>query len=152
MRNKQCLTAKRHTVNHKCCLGQSGFPALWEAPAPSPSLQVQEGERPNRLDPQNPAYAEETGPSVIVNGFSERPRASHSQRIRPNSENLARSRPRSVPVRLALVNSHQIHSLVSVGDSIPRSTDFVFHVPPPSAPPPDLGGLNPLLQCGPPTA
>ncbi|KAK7824381.1 hypothetical protein U0070_025177 [Myodes glareolus] len=64
---------------------------------------VQEGERPNRLDPQNPAYAEETGPSVIVNGFSERPRASHSQRIRPNSENLARSRPRSVPVRLALL-------------------------------------------------
>ncbi|KAK7812546.1 hypothetical protein U0070_014879 [Myodes glareolus] len=63
---------------------------------------VQEGECPNRLDPQNPAYAEETGPSVIVNGFSERPRASHSQRIRPNSENLARSRPRSVPVRLAL--------------------------------------------------
>ncbi|KAK7795899.1 hypothetical protein U0070_026140, partial [Myodes glareolus] len=107
---------------------------------------VQEGKRPNRLDPQNPAYAEETGPSVIVNGFSERPRASHSQRIRPNSENLARSRPRSVPVRLALVNSHQIRSLVSVGDSIPRSTDFVFHVPPPSAPPPDLGGLNPLLQ------
>ncbi|KAK7810628.1 hypothetical protein U0070_022964 [Myodes glareolus] len=96
-------------------MGQSGFPALWEAPAPSPSLQVQEGERPNRLDPQNPAYAEETGPSVIVNGFSERPRASHSQRIRPNSENLARSRPRSVPVRLALVNSHQIRSLVSVG-------------------------------------
>ncbi|KAK7795897.1 hypothetical protein U0070_001360, partial [Myodes glareolus] len=107
---------------------------------------VQEGKRPNRLDPQNPAYAEETGPSVIVNGFSERPPASHSQRIRPNSENLARSRPRSVPVQLALVNSHQIHSLVSVGDSIPRSTDFVFHVPPPSAPPPDLGGLNPLLQ------
>ncbi|KAK7835973.1 hypothetical protein U0070_004064 [Myodes glareolus] len=105
----------------------------------------QEGENPNRLDPQNPAYAEETGPSVIVNGFSERPRASHSQRIRPNSENLARSRPRSVPVQLALVNSHQIRSLVSVGDSIPRSTDFVFHVPPPSAPPPDLGGLNPFI-------
>ncbi|KAK7796511.1 hypothetical protein U0070_003077 [Myodes glareolus] len=116
------------------------------------SSRVQEGEHPNRLDPKNPAYAEETGPSVIVNGFSERPRASHSQRIRPNSENLARSRPRSVPVRLALVNSHQIRSLVSVGDSIPRSTDFVFHVPPPSAPPPDLGGLNPVLQCGPPTA
>ncbi|KAK7796620.1 hypothetical protein U0070_001481 [Myodes glareolus] len=118
--------------------------------APPPSqlhlLKVQEGERPNRLDPQNPAYAEETGPSVIVNGFSERLRASHSQRIRPNSENLARSRPRSVPVRLALVNSHQIRSLVSVGDSIPRSTDFVFHVPPPSAPPPDLGGLNLVLQ------
>ncbi|KAK7810786.1 hypothetical protein U0070_009491 [Myodes glareolus] len=111
-----------------------------------PPVLVQEGECPNRLDPQNPAYAEETGPSVIVNGFSERPRASHSQRIRPNSENLARSRPRSVPVRLALVNSHQIRSLVSVGDSIPRSTDFVFHVPPPSAPPLDLGGLNPLLQ------
>ena len=125
---------------------------LWEVQVPPPSLQVQEGECPNRLDPQNPAYAEETGPSVIVNGFSERLRASHSQRIRPNSENLARSRPRSVPVRLALVNSHQIRSLVSVGDSIPRSTDFVFHVPPPSAPPPDLGGLNPLLQCGPPTA
>ncbi|KAK7808033.1 hypothetical protein U0070_022686 [Myodes glareolus] len=64
--------------------------------------RVQEGEHPNRLDPQKPAYAEETGPSVIVNGFSERPRASHSQRIRPNSENLARSLPRSVPVRLAL--------------------------------------------------
>ena len=87
-------------------LGQSGFPALWEVPVPSPSLQVQEGECPNRLDPQNPVYVEETGPSVIVNGFSERLRASHSQRIRPNSENLVRSRPRSVPVQLALVNSH----------------------------------------------
>ncbi|KAK7813074.1 hypothetical protein U0070_021921 [Myodes glareolus] len=51
-------------------------------------LVVQEGEYPNRLDPQNPVYAEETSPSVIVNGFSERLRASHIQRIRPNSENL----------------------------------------------------------------
>ncbi|KAK7798196.1 hypothetical protein U0070_011657 [Myodes glareolus] len=49
---------------------------------------VQEGEYPNRLDPKNPVYAEETSPSVIVNGFSERLRASHIQRIRPHSENL----------------------------------------------------------------
>ncbi|KAK7812547.1 hypothetical protein U0070_014880 [Myodes glareolus] len=49
---------------------------------------VQEGENPNRLDPQNPVYAEETCPSIIVNGFSERLRAGHIQRIRPNSENL----------------------------------------------------------------
>ncbi|KAK7829416.1 hypothetical protein U0070_007190 [Myodes glareolus] len=49
---------------------------------------VQAGEYPNRLDPQNPVYAEETSPSIIVNGFSERLRASHIQRIRPNSENL----------------------------------------------------------------
>ncbi|KAK7829636.1 hypothetical protein U0070_013322 [Myodes glareolus] len=107
---------------------------------------VQEGECPNRLDPQNPLYVEETGPSVIVNGFSERLRVSHSQRIRPNSESLVRSRPLSVPVQLALVNSHQIRSLVSVGDGIPRSTDFVFHVLPPSAPHLDLGGLSPVLQ------
>ena len=111
----------------------------------------QEGECPNRLDPQNPLYVEETGPSVIVNGFSERLRVSHSQRIQPNSESLVRSRPLSVPVQLALVNSHQIRSLVSVGDSIPRSTDFVFHVLPPSAPHLDLGGLSPVLQCGSPT-
>ena len=71
-----------------------------------PSLQVQEGEYPNRLDPKNPVYAEETSPSVIVNGFSERLRASHIQRIWPHSENLVRSRARSVPVQLALVNSH----------------------------------------------
>ncbi|KAK7815028.1 hypothetical protein U0070_024371 [Myodes glareolus] len=50
--------------------------------------EVQEGECPDRLDPQNPVYAEETSPSVIVNGFSERLRASHNQRIRPHSENL----------------------------------------------------------------
>ncbi|KAK7835976.1 hypothetical protein U0070_004067 [Myodes glareolus] len=50
--------------------------------------QVQEGEYQNRLDPKNPVYAEETSPSVIVNGFSERLRASHIQRIRPHSENL----------------------------------------------------------------
>ncbi|KAK7801095.1 hypothetical protein U0070_000875 [Myodes glareolus] len=43
--------------------------------------QVQEGEYPNRLDPQNSVYAEETSPSVIVNGFSERLQASHIQRI-----------------------------------------------------------------------
>ncbi|KAK7800835.1 hypothetical protein U0070_022426 [Myodes glareolus] len=42
---------------------------------------VQEGEYPNRLDPKNPVYAEETSPSVIVNGFSERLRTSHIQRI-----------------------------------------------------------------------
>ena len=40
----------------------------------------------------------------------------------------------------------------TVGDSIPRSTDFVFHVLPPSAPHLDLGGLSPMLQCGSPTA
>ncbi|KAK7826504.1 hypothetical protein U0070_017085 [Myodes glareolus] len=57
-------------------------------PPPSKSRKDQEGECPNRLDPQNPVYAEETGPSIIVNGFSERLRASHIQRIRPNSENL----------------------------------------------------------------
>ncbi|KAK7795238.1 hypothetical protein U0070_012529, partial [Myodes glareolus] len=50
---------------------------------------VQEGEHPNRLDPKNPVHAEETSPSVIVDGFSERLRASHIQRIRPQSENLA---------------------------------------------------------------
>ncbi|KAK7812815.1 hypothetical protein U0070_019841 [Myodes glareolus] len=43
--------------------------------------KVQEGEYPNRLDPKNPVYAEETSPSVIVNGFSERLQASHIQRI-----------------------------------------------------------------------
>ncbi|KAK7812548.1 hypothetical protein U0070_014881 [Myodes glareolus] len=52
------------------------------------SIKIQEGEHPNRLDPKNPVYAEETSPSAIVNGFSERPRASHIQRIRPHSENL----------------------------------------------------------------
>ncbi|KAK7800010.1 hypothetical protein U0070_021998 [Myodes glareolus] len=52
------------------------------------SLVVQEGEYPNRLDPKNPVYAEETSPSVIVNGFSERLRARHIQGIRPHSENL----------------------------------------------------------------
>ena len=65
-------------------------------------------EYPNRLDPQNPIYAEETSPSVIVNGFSERLRASHIQRIRPHLENLVGSRPRSVPVQLAWVNSHSL--------------------------------------------
>ncbi|KAK7813335.1 hypothetical protein U0070_015532 [Myodes glareolus] len=64
--------------------------------------QVQEGECPDRLDPQNPVYAEETSPSAIVNGFSERLRVSHIQRIRPHSENLVGLRPRSVPVQLAL--------------------------------------------------
>ncbi|KAK7816990.1 hypothetical protein U0070_014333 [Myodes glareolus] len=49
---------------------------------------VQESEYPNRLDPKNPVYAEETSPTVIVNGFSERLRASHILRIRPHSENL----------------------------------------------------------------
>ena len=63
-----------------------------------PSLQVQEGEYPNRLDPKNPVYAEETSPSVIVNGFSERLQASHIQRIRPHSENLVGSRARPVAV------------------------------------------------------
>ena len=86
--------------------GQSGFPALWEVQVPPPSLQVQEGEHPNRLDPKNPVYAVETSPSVIVNGFSERLRASHIQRIWPHSENLVGSHARSVPVQLALVNSH----------------------------------------------
>ncbi|KAK7806116.1 hypothetical protein U0070_008427 [Myodes glareolus] len=71
------------------------------------SPMVQEGEHPNRLDPQNPVYAEETSPSVIVNGFSERPRASHIQRIQPHSENLVGSRARSVPVQLALVQESE---------------------------------------------
>ncbi|KAK7818172.1 hypothetical protein U0070_009560 [Myodes glareolus] len=62
-------------------------------------IKVQEGECPNRLDPQNPLYVEETGPSVIVNGFSERLRVSHSQRIRPNSESLA-GEPSSVDTAL----------------------------------------------------
>ena len=39
----------------------------------------------------------------------------------PHSENLVGSRPHSVPVQLALVNSHYISPLVSVGDRIPRS-------------------------------
>ena len=86
--------------------GKSGFPALWEVQVPPPSLLVQEGEYPNRLDPKNPVYAEETSPSVIVNGFSGRLRASHIQRIRPHSENLIGSLPHSVAVQLALVNSH----------------------------------------------
>ncbi|KAK7802269.1 hypothetical protein U0070_000831 [Myodes glareolus] len=68
--------------------------------------QVEEGEYPNRLDPKNPVYAEEKSPSVIVNGFSERLRASHIQRMPPHSENLVGSHARSVPVQLALVNSH----------------------------------------------
>ncbi|KAK7804354.1 hypothetical protein U0070_015655 [Myodes glareolus] len=63
---------------------------------------VQEGDCPDGLDPQNPVYAEETSPSAIVNGFSERLWASHIQRIRPHSENLVGLRPRSVPVQLAL--------------------------------------------------
>ncbi|KAK7814978.1 hypothetical protein U0070_024321 [Myodes glareolus] len=67
-----------------------------------PDEHVQKGEYPNRLDPKNPVYAEETSPSVIVNGFSERLWASHIQRIRIHSENLVGSRPRSVPVQLAL--------------------------------------------------
>ncbi|KAK7823049.1 hypothetical protein U0070_025866 [Myodes glareolus] len=46
--------------------------------------QVQEGEYPNRLDPKNPVYAEETSPSAIVNGFSERLRAGQ-----PHLENRA---------------------------------------------------------------
>ncbi|KAK7812549.1 hypothetical protein U0070_014882 [Myodes glareolus] len=65
-------------------------------------IHVQEGEHPSRLDPQNPVYAEETCPSVIVNGPSERLRASHTQRIRPHSEKLVGSHPRSVAVQLAL--------------------------------------------------
>ncbi|KAK7796841.1 hypothetical protein U0070_023991 [Myodes glareolus] len=68
--------------------------------------RVQEGEHPNRLDPKNPVYVKEKSPSVIVNGFAERPHASHVQRIRPHSENLVGSCARSVPVQLALVNSH----------------------------------------------
>ncbi|KAK7799982.1 hypothetical protein U0070_003128 [Myodes glareolus] len=63
---------------------------------------VQEGEHPNRLEPKNPVYAEETSPSVIVNGFSERLQASHIQKIRPHSENLVGSHARSVTVHLAL--------------------------------------------------
>ncbi|KAK7798951.1 hypothetical protein U0070_014582 [Myodes glareolus] len=63
---------------------------------------VQEGEHPNKLDPKNPVYAEETSPSVIVNGFSERLQASHIQKIRPHSENLVGSHARSVTVHLAL--------------------------------------------------
>ncbi|KAK7801101.1 hypothetical protein U0070_022764, partial [Myodes glareolus] len=82
-------------------------------PTPSRSLKVQEGEYPNRLDPQNPVYAEETSPSVIVNGFSERLRASHIQRIQPHSENLVGSRARSVAAQLALRN-------------IPRPSGLVF--------------------------
>ena len=42
--------------------GQETLTALGEVPVLSPSLQVQEGECPNRLDPQNPVYAEETSP------------------------------------------------------------------------------------------
>ncbi|KAK7795178.1 hypothetical protein U0070_015054 [Myodes glareolus] len=68
--------------------------------------RVQEGEYPNRLDPKNPVYTKETSSSVIVNGFSERLQVSHIQRIRPHSENLVGSRALSVPVQLALVNSH----------------------------------------------
>ncbi|KAK7822058.1 hypothetical protein U0070_006607, partial [Myodes glareolus] len=63
---------------------------------------VQEGEHPNRLDPKNPVYAEETSPSVIVNGFSGRLQASHIQKIQPHSENLVGSHARSVTVHLAL--------------------------------------------------
>ncbi|KAK7795621.1 hypothetical protein U0070_022603 [Myodes glareolus] len=66
-------------------------------------MVVQEGEHPNRLDPKNPVYAEETSPSVIVNGFSERLQASHIQKIRPHSENLVGSHARSVTVHLALI-------------------------------------------------
>ncbi|KAK7812532.1 hypothetical protein U0070_014865 [Myodes glareolus] len=108
--------------------------------------QVQEGEYPNRLDPKNPVYAEETSPSVIVNGSSERLRVSHIQRIRPHSENLVGSHARSVPVQLALVNSHWISPLVSVGGRTPRGPDFLFHFLPPSAPHLDLGGLSLVLQ------
>ena len=66
----------------------TGLEALWEVQVPPPSLQVQEGEYPNRLDPKNPVYAEETSPSVIVNGFSERLQASHIQRILPHSSKI----------------------------------------------------------------
>ncbi|KAK7811045.1 hypothetical protein U0070_010204 [Myodes glareolus] len=76
---------------------------------------VQEGEHPNRLDPKNPVYAEETSPSVIVNGFSERLQASHIQKIRPHSENLVGSHARSVTVHLALPISH---ILISAADHL----------------------------------
>ncbi|KAK7807513.1 hypothetical protein U0070_001316 [Myodes glareolus] len=66
-------------------------------------MEVQEGERPNSLDPKNPVYAEETSPSVIVNGFSERLQASHIQKNQPHSENLVGSHARSVTVHLALI-------------------------------------------------
>ncbi|KAK7827988.1 hypothetical protein U0070_013614 [Myodes glareolus] len=72
------------------------------------NILVQEGEYPNRLDPKNPVYAEETSPSVIVHGFSERLRASHIQRIRPHSENLVGSRARSVAVQLSLQRKEAI--------------------------------------------
>ncbi|KAK7828619.1 hypothetical protein U0070_007143 [Myodes glareolus] len=89
---------------------------------PALMLQVQEGEYTNRLDPKNPVYAEETSPSVIANGFSERLRASHIQRIRPHSENLVGSRARSVPVQLALEvgnrQESQILHLTKDGDKV----------------------------------
>ncbi|KAK7818714.1 hypothetical protein U0070_019258 [Myodes glareolus] len=68
-----------HKDYHKGCLPNVGntIPRL----AGLNSIRkVQEGECLDRLDPQNPVYAEETSPSAIVNGFSERLRASHIQR------------------------------------------------------------------------
>ena len=54
---------------------------------------------PNRLDPKNPVYAEETSPSVIVNGFSER---LGSATFRESGWITCSLSPR----QLALVNSH----------------------------------------------
>ncbi|KAK7806928.1 hypothetical protein U0070_026071 [Myodes glareolus] len=87
------------------------FPHIRNCSLESELNTVQEGECPNRLNPQNPLYVEETGPSVIVNGFSERLRVSHSQRIRPNSESLI------VGGGLALASAHLFDPMLSIGTS-----------------------------------
>ncbi|KAK7800210.1 hypothetical protein U0070_017973 [Myodes glareolus] len=75
-----------HAGTCRCYGSVSDQPYEWSDPSDSLDIKItgQEGECPDRLDPQNPVYAEETSPSVIVNGFSERLRASHIQRIRPH--------------------------------------------------------------------
>ncbi|KAK7809522.1 hypothetical protein U0070_024000 [Myodes glareolus] len=125
--------------------------------------KVQEGEHPNRLDPKNPVYAEETSPSVIVNGFSERLQASHIQKIRPHSENLVGSHARSVMVHLALQESKKYKTLdmqdlplhvfghVTVGVDVGVGQLIVMVSPLP--PPPQThhqgtGSHNPSLQQG----
>ena len=70
---------------------QSGFPSLWEIQVPSPSLQVQEGEHPNRPGSQkaSPCRRNKTQchcPWLLSLrldlGGSVSPHVSHVQRIR----------------------------------------------------------------------
>ena len=70
---------------------QSGFPALWEIQVPSPSLQVQEGEHPNRPGSQKASPCRRNKTQCHCQwllslhldlGGSVSPHVSHIQRIR----------------------------------------------------------------------